>query len=134
MMELLLNLLWSAIAIGSLLAYFRFGPRDRRQFHLGLGALLCILTLLLPAISATDDLHSQAFAVEDSTPTKRLVKAAALASPVSQIVGFGFALLTLFLAFLRRKTWRVIESTRVFRSEPHFSNSLLGRAPPLVLA
>lgn len=134
MMELLLNLLWSVIAIGSLLAYFRVGPRDRRQFHLGLGALFCVLTLLLPAISATDDLHPQALVVEDSSPTKRLMKAAPSTSPVSQIVGFVFALLTLFLAVLRRKTWLEIDRTRDFRSEPQFFKSLLGRAPPLVRA
>lgn len=132
-MELLLNLFWLTIAIASLLAYLRFGPEDRMQFRLGLGALLCVLTLLLPTISITDDLHFETVAVEDSSPTKRLVKVTTHTSPVPHVVWFAFSLLMFLLFALRRKGWAV-EATCNFRPEPQFCKSILGRAPPLVLA
>lgn len=132
-MELLLNLLWLAIALASLLAYFRFGPVDRRQFRLGLGALLCVLTFLLPAISITDDLHFETFAVEDSSPTKRLVKVTAHVSPVSQVAWLAFSLLPLLFVDARRKSW-VVKNTFDLRLEPQFCKPIPGRAPPSVLA
>jgi hypothetical protein len=104
-MELLLNLLWFAIAACALVAHLR-SRANRRQFRLGLGALLCVLTLLLPAISITDDLHFDAIAVEDSSSTKRLVNAAAHASPISQIVWLWASLLSMLFAGLRRSLWR----------------------------
>src|SRR5215469_1191017 len=131
-MELLLNLLWLAIAIASLLAFFRLGSADRRQFRLGLGALLCVLTLLLPAISITDDLHFETFANEDSNPTKRLVKISTYVSPVSQVVWFALSLLPLLFVDVRRKSW-VVENTSDIRPQPQFCKPILGRAPPLVL-
>jgi hypothetical protein len=133
-MELLLNLVWLAIAVGAVVAYLRAPWKDRRQFRLGLGALLCILTLLLPAISITDDLHFEACAVEDSSPTKRLVNAAASATPASNLVWFIFSFLALFWAALRSKTWLRTERTCDLPLHSQFRQSILGRAPPFVLA
>src|SRR5579864_39878 len=133
-MELLLNLLWFVIAASALAAYVRASSSDHERFRLGLGALLCILTLLLPAISITDDLHFDTFAVEDSNSTKRLANAAAHANPMSQLVWFGISLLALLFATLRRTTWRTLESSTDPCPDSQFPRSVLGRAPPAVLA
>lgn len=69
LMELLLNLLW--IVVGGGLTAFLL--RHRRALVSGyswsavLGAALLIAVLLFPAISASDDLHSDLFLFEDAS-------------------------------------------------------------------
>ena len=133
-MELLLNLLWLGIAACALVLYLRAHAKDRRQFVLGLAALLSVLTLLLPAISITDDLHFDALAVEDSSATKRLVSAASHISPMSPVLWFGTSLLGMLFAALRRSSWRLAENSFGFRPDPQSSRPVLGRAPPAVPA
>jgi hypothetical protein len=68
-MELLLNLLWIVVACG----LTAFLLRHRRTIVSGyswgavLGAALLIAVLLFPAISASDDLHSDLFLFEDAS-------------------------------------------------------------------
>ena len=79
-MELLLNLAWLLLALP---AYWLW----RRSFHtralgkLGslqcLLALGCLLVLLFPVISATDDLHVMRTEMEESSPGKRSARQAA---------------------------------------------------------
>ena len=79
-MELLLNLAWLLLALP---AYWLW----RRSFHtralgkLGslqcLLALGCLLVLLFPVISATDDLHVMRTEMEESSPGKRNARQAA---------------------------------------------------------
>lgn len=133
-MELLLNLLWFGIAGGALVLYLRGRASDHRHFLLGLAALLCVLTLLLPAISITDDLHFDALAVEDSSTLKRLANAVTHAGPMSQVVWFGISLLAMLFAARRRSTWRLVGPSFVRRPESQFMHSFSGRAPPAVLA
>jgi hypothetical protein len=73
-MELLLNLAWLLLALPACWLW-------RRSFHtralgkLGslqcLLALACLLVLLFPVISATDDLHVMRTEMEESSPGKR---------------------------------------------------------------
>lgn len=84
-MELFLNLLWLAIASGSLFTYVSRRAPSRDRFHLGLGALACALVFLLPAISITDDLHVNAIAVEDGSLSKRLIHRSAPADTSSHV-------------------------------------------------
>jgi peptidoglycan/LPS O-acetylase OafA/YrhL len=53
MTELILNLVWAAIAIMAIVLAPR---RDRRT----LAALACVIALLFPIISVSDDLHADA--------------------------------------------------------------------------
>jgi hypothetical protein len=68
-MELLLNLLWCAIAAG--LTGFLICHQRTRAFrpHWGLmlAATLFIVVLLFPAISASDDLYHEMFLSEDAS-------------------------------------------------------------------
>ena len=97
-MELLLNAIWLAVATTLLLVWrVRWLPQlrtcaaDRRKWQSFIG-LICVLALLFPAISLTDDLHPTEFALAD---TKSLYAAAhtrdsAGAAPGSPVPLHGF--------------------------------------------
>jgi hypothetical protein len=72
-MELLLNVIWFVIASGLLFAWHARwlpeirGSRERsRQSFVG---LVCVLALLFPAISLSDDLHPAVIALADTKST-----------------------------------------------------------------
>lgn len=78
-MELLLNLLWIAIALA---AYWALARRRGALKQLtdipywkAMLALACVLVLLFPVISASDDLHPSQAVLEDAT--KRIQQALA---------------------------------------------------------
>lgn len=79
-MELLLNLLWLTLALPALWIWWcvpaqvrhSSGARGARPFLL----LICVLVLLFPVISATDDLHPMRGEMEESNPFKRIVQQA----------------------------------------------------------
>jgi hypothetical protein len=69
-MELLLNLIWVGLAIGSFAIFMRRQDRyrsERAGYWTSLFALACILLLLFPIISASDDLHPSQALMEDAT-------------------------------------------------------------------
>jgi hypothetical protein len=72
-MELLLNLFWLLIAASALYAWScrRDGVGSRSH----LIALICLLTLLFPVISATDDLHAMRPEIEDAASNRRAFRA-----------------------------------------------------------
>jgi hypothetical protein len=73
-MELLLNLIWLGLAVGALAAFVRDRHRLVRTAEVPwrqpLLALACVVVLLFPVISASDDLHPAQAVVEDAS--KRL--------------------------------------------------------------
>jgi hypothetical protein len=79
-MELLLNLFWLMLALPAVLIWRHdltsarpLGMFSRsRSFVL----LSCLLALLFPIVSATDDLHPIRAEIEESSPSKRVVKQA----------------------------------------------------------
>jgi hypothetical protein len=79
-MELLLNLTWLLLALP---AYWLWRRSFRARAHGRLGslqcllALACLLVLLFPVISATDDLHAMRTEMEESSPGKRGARQAA---------------------------------------------------------
>jgi hypothetical protein len=72
-MELLLNLFWLLIAASALYAWSR--RRDGVAARSHLIALICLLTLLFPVISATDDLHAMRPEIEDAASNRRAFRA-----------------------------------------------------------
>jgi len=80
-MELLLNLVWLMLALPALLLSRRAqrSAKDSGQICRTNSFVLlgCLLLLLFPVISATDDLLAFRFAMEESSATKRLVKQSA---------------------------------------------------------
>jgi hypothetical protein len=78
-MELLLNLVWLLLAVPAYWLWRRSGNARAGQ---GFGAvqillaLACVLVLLFPVISATDDLHAMRAEIEESPVSKRSIRQA----------------------------------------------------------
>jgi hypothetical protein len=77
-MELLLNLVWLTLALPAIWIW-RHEPASvgHSRGHSRLGSsliLMCVLVLLFPVVSATDDLHPMRTEMEESSPFKRTVK------------------------------------------------------------
>src|ERR1700758_763491 len=77
-MELILNLLWLMLAVPACWLWRREGRFDYRCPHFGsLRSVLvlgCVLMLLFPVVSATDDLHFLRPEMEESSPSRRTLK------------------------------------------------------------
>jgi hypothetical protein len=138
MMELLLNIAWVLLALPAYWLWRR-NAEDTRGCGLKplqcLLALGCVLVLLFPVISATDDLHAMRAEMEDSATSKRAVRQAGgeknsawvnrLQAPLAAVASSGW----LALPEVRRYEF-VVSSVR-----PLARQSVLhaGRAPPFFL-
>jgi cbb3-type cytochrome oxidase subunit 1 len=133
-MELLLNLLWIAMAVAVLSAFVqrRCGSSRVAQtpYVTALIALACLLALLFPVVSASDDLHPTQAVLEGVT--KRLQQAVA---PFQHAhAGLFMATLpsllavSLMFALAGSQFWRPVTcEARVIHREQTPRN---GRAPP----
>lgn len=77
-MELLLNLAWLLLAVPAFYLW-RSSERARRHKFGSLQCLLalgCVLVMLFPVISATDDLHAMRSEIEESQVNKRSLRQA----------------------------------------------------------
>ncbi len=95
-MELLLNFLWLMLALPAVLIWRRQAASSQgsgKHCHSRLFVLLgCLLALLFPVVSVSDDLHSLSAAIEESGPSKRTVKhSTGVKSPVWNHDGGGAA-------------------------------------------
>jgi len=79
-MELALNLLWLTLALPAIWMWRHESVRAQncRSFARVRPFVLfgCVLMLLFPVVSATDDLHALRQEIEESSPSKRMVKQA----------------------------------------------------------
>jgi len=136
-MELLLNTFWLLIAAGALgiwIRQWRRGAR-RRDLPLQLFALGCVLVFLLPVISASDDLHTTALAVEASGFSRKILKSITPSGASVHTWRFvlpAVLLLALFSAAARKLVGAATEQ-RVLLSVTGFIHPVDGRAPPSVL-
>jgi hypothetical protein len=77
-MELLLNLLWLMLALPAVLIWRHHLTSARATGRFSgshsIVLLCCLLALLFPIVSATDDLHPLRIEIEESSPSKRVVK------------------------------------------------------------
>ncbi|MGA8490661.1 MAG: hypothetical protein WB711_09585 [Terriglobales bacterium] len=75
---MLLNLVWLTLALPAIWMWRHESvcPADGCRLHRIRPFLLfsCVLVLLFPVISATDDLHAMRQEMEESSPSKRMVK------------------------------------------------------------
>jgi hypothetical protein len=100
----------------------------------GLGAIVllgCVLVLLFPVVSASDDLHAMRPDIEESSPGKRVVRqAAAHDSQIPPIVCGSFVAATGLRFSLVRAGESVVPPSfaRLFSRN---GLSIRGRAPPL---
>ncbi len=73
-MELLLNLAWALLALAAVLFWHRQRKSADRGRMRSLLALGCLLALLFPVVSASDDLHPLRAEAEESSISKRVVR------------------------------------------------------------
>ena len=77
-MELLLNLLWLTLVLPAVLIWRRHSVCSRSLWHprsfRAIVLLGCLLVLLFPVVSATDDLHPIRNEIEESNPCRRAAK------------------------------------------------------------
>jgi hypothetical protein len=125
-MELFLNAIWlllSAAVVGGCII------RTKRTSCLrGVLALGCVLVLLFPVISASDDLHAAAALVEDSK-TRTVSNAACR----SHRIFHSCAPVAALLAYLPSPTWLILATNELFEPvipTPTAFSSASGRAPP----
>jgi hypothetical protein len=130
-MELLLNLIWVALAMGSFVIFMqpRQLNRDGTVYWRSLLVLAFLLLLLFPVISASDDLHPTQALMEEAT--KRVQH---LASPVQFSSGnsaphiLPMPLLGLLLAMVKLQPLTVLESEPCRLDGHGISGD--GRGPP----
>ncbi len=129
-MELLLNLIWMALVIGSFLIFARRGQSSgSRNPYRSLLALACVLFLLFPIISASDDLHpSQALMEEASRRIPLVASHLHFSAGSSAIHILPMLLLALMLALVELEP--LVPPDLKLRLLDANSPSLHGRAPP----
>ena len=136
-MELLLNLLWATLAAAAFFVGVRRRPLSSKSRWVSrfttLLALGCVLVLLFPVVSASDDLQAAQALAEDAI--NRVPKSIA---PLQQVKQFGsssllFPVLSLFLLFvLVRSGFRLPELARCKPLERQ-DIPRKGRSPPSFL-
>jgi hypothetical protein len=135
-MELILNLAWLLLVLPAYLLWrgARLSRARRKVSSLHcLLALGCVLVILFPVISATDDLHAMRPEMEESSNSKRSLRQASqdksplsgsriAVQPVTPVASFGFVL-----------TAQYGELLPVLAFSPPVPPSALfaGRAPPV---
>ena len=86
-LELFLNLAWLGIAIGALSAFAVWARSAESASHLSVGlSVICVLALLFPIISVSDDMRTDIAALEEWASARRaaliIVSIAHVAVPV----------------------------------------------------
>lgn len=139
-MELLLNAIWLVVATSLLLVWrVRWLPQLRASAAAGrkwqsLIGLVCVLALLFPAISLTDDLHPTEFALADTKSLYAVAHSHDSVSPAprthSPIHGLaGILRISQFVSVLLPADSTAIPA-QVFRSPESRYGRVSGRAPP----
>ena len=135
-MELLLNVLWLMLALPAVLVWRRQSAAARssgKPSHFRWFVLLgCLMALLFPVVSATDDLHPIRAEIEESSPSKRAVKQSpGVKSPAWSYDG-GRPLLLVHLAALLPDTEACgpVSECRTVLLQESPAGTINDRAPP----
>jgi hypothetical protein len=129
-MELALNLVWLAVAITAAVrfAVWRRDQRASRQLVVALCAV-CVLALLFPIVSVTDDLHTDAAAAEETSAMRRvaLVTITHVATLAVAVTPFDLAAGT---AHLTQRAGLVDTSAHIAKALEGFAAIASLRGPP----
>ena len=133
-MELLLNLAWLLLALPAYHLWrdsgcVRAGRRiTSAQCILALG---CLLVVLFPVVSATDDLHAMRAEMEESQVSKRSLRQASSDGPsCSHWHSTSFLVASSAPIFFRAEAWSQTPIRRIFLASACLTHHA-GRAPPL---
>ena len=133
-MELLLNLIWITLAAGTFSIFLQRQRRLQPDGNSGprcLLALACILLLLFPVVSASDDLHPTQVLLEDASRRIQHFAAPVQVTPSrSPMPLVPMLLAPLSLLAITVATPSTIAESNLFALDGH-RISRSGRAPPL---
>ena len=140
-METILNLVWLAVTVAAIWLWrFRWAASRRNPSHstrIEAVAMVCVLALLFPVISLTDDLHPETVAV-DAASGKRNACLIAASAPQSRTATLSPGS-HLMLAMISMPFAGIgLTFTEIFPiSKLHYPVSLIsrsrGRSPPSIL-
>lgn len=134
-MELLLNLFWVLLAVPAFCVWriAKSSPGTNKQSHHSWLTLACILILLFPVVSATDDLQAMRPEMEESSSQDALGNA-----HHGKLLAFARTVCDSFLSPARLQCVRPEPAVSGLVMQPimlplaiHFVNMRVGRAPPL---
>lgn len=135
-MELLLNVFWVLLSVAGTCTWVvhrRNRGADRGFWLRVLVVSGCLAILLFPVISMTDDLYCDQFAMENASPTCKLVKVARLVKATAHHHHSQAATL---LASAQNQLWQAIGPVAI-EQQPALSSPNIadrsGRAPPFSL-
>ena len=135
-MELLLNFLWLMLAVPAFLIWRRQPSRLRdwgKQHHPRSFVLLgCLLVLLFPVVSASDDLHTVSAEIEESGFFKRTIKQQPGAKSPAWTCNCGMAALLVQVASFRpeNETFSLAVECLAVAPRQVLASSSDSRAPP----
>ena len=134
-MELLLNLIWISLVPVAFFGFLRrrcmSGHIARVPYGKSLLALACVVVLLFPVISASDDLHPAQVILEDASKKVNLAVAPRDLLRASTPASMLPAMLALYLMFALATflPWRSLPSVKFPLDWAIVASA--GRAPPL---
>ena len=128
-MELVLNLAWLLVAFVSAIGLLRYARNETNPRNLWIvaTAMLCVVVLLFPVISMTDDLHAEVFTAEESG--KRRVIAVQLEHQLSSLQALTVRL-TGSAVLLPRCVWSAVREATVPRPLDGATTERFTRPPP----
>jgi hypothetical protein len=130
MLELISNLVWFSIALLGFSALWsaRHSPAVKRRPVLTIVAMFCAIVLLFPVISATDDLHTAAFAFEE--PAGKSLKGSN-SGPLTAAAQFLHPRHSLHTCNLRLDRYAILQFPLSVRLDHvSFTRAVPDRAPP----
>jgi hypothetical protein len=141
-MEIALNLAWLGITL-ALLGLWRFRwvvsrRHARNSFLLQAVSLICVLALLFPVISLTDDLHPEIIAVDSVSGKRNACLMAAASSPARDVSAHPGAQSIYFLLSRPAPGASFTAASRIEIRLSYFASrvpmdSSTGRSPPSFL-
>lgn len=136
-MELALNLVWAILAVASYAVLFRHlitrtedaRRPSRRQCVI---ALTCVLAILFPVISLTDDLHEIQATAEDASAAAVVIKRCVARQSSASARSFhqAFLIFAPFVSAFRQIDFGVLAVPRLPSPSPGLPLPSFGRAPP----
>jgi hypothetical protein len=136
-MELTLNLVWAIITVASYALLFRY--LSSRAEHARnpsrsqcVVALTCVLAILFPVVSLSDDLHEIQATVEEASSYVPVIKKCA----VNHFPNHGrtlYQVVAILASFASGARWDIlglVVARQTARSSPGLHLAALGRAPP----
>ena len=131
-MELLLNIFWLLLVLPAYMLW-----RRNRDFNAlrGMLTLACVLVVLFPVISATDDLYAAQQVMEESSPSRRTLQLAGIqkAPAYNRCSAPPAQLTSIRLLTSGHKTCGYVLAERRCPPAPVVMRTQASRAPPAFL-